>query len=153
MARRKIEEVKEVKEQEVAQDETSISDLGQLIDDYGYYNDLKKSNDKITKDLSAKIKERFSTDGLTDCEGSKYTAKISVATKTEFDEDKLLDIVKGLSPDYRSRLIITKEVVDIELLERMITNEEIQPVIFQPAQVTTTTTKLLCNKIKRGGKE
>lgn len=141
------EESAEIKEEQKNEDS-----LSQLIDDFGYYNELKKQNGKIAEDLNNKIKEEFSNQNITDYEGEKYSAKISVQTSIKFDEEKLLQIVDSLPDDYRSRLVMTKRVVDIDLLERMITNNEIQANIFQPAQVTNRVTKLLCNKIKKGNK-
>ena len=153
MARKNFEKKEDAVETvETKQEEVAKDSLAQLIDDFGYYNDLKKSNEKIAKDLNNKIKEEFSNEGLSDYEGDKYVAKLSVSTSVSFDEEKLLAIVDSLPDDYRSRLVITKRIVDIELLERMITNNEIQANIFQPAQVTSTVTKLLCNKIKKGTK-
>lgn len=154
MARKNFEKQEEVKEvEEVKEGETVAKDeLAELIDNFGYYNELKKSNGKIAEDLNNKIKEEFSLQGIKDYEGSKYSAKISEQTSINFDEQKLLEIVDSLPDDYRSRLIITKRIVDIELLERMITNNEIKPTLFQPAQVIKKVTKLLCNKIKRGDK-
>lgn len=147
---KKEEVVEEVKVEEVKKENVIDDPLAQLIDDFGYYNDLKKSNGKIAEDLNNKIKEEFSNQNITDYEGSKYSAKISKSVSVKFDEEKLLEIVDSLPYDYRSRLIMTKKVVDIDLLERMITNNEIQANIFQPAQVTNTVTKLICNKVKKG---
>ena len=156
MARKNFEKTEDEIKIVEAQDENppvaNQDSLAQLIDNFGYYNELKKTNGKIAEELNSKIKEEFSNQNITDYEGEKYSAKISVQTNVKFDEEKLLAIVDSLPHDYRSRLIMTKRVVDIELLERMIVNNEIQANIFQPAQVTNTVTKLLCNKIKKGNK-
>lgn len=149
MARKiiKTDEI-EIKKEENQQENQEV-DLSVLIDDYGHYNDLKKTNEKIANELNAKIKDEFSIRNISDYDGNNYSAKLSVRQKFSFDEERLLHIVKSLPLDYRTRLIYTKELVDIELLERMIINGEISPELFVDAQVVTTTYSLISKKKKK----
>lgn len=78
-------------------------------------DDLKKvasrQNEEIKQIMSTNDLETFETD-------NGYTARYTVSTRTNIDEDKLLTTLKALN-DLPDNLIKTKQYVDMDVLENL----------------------------------
>lgn len=108
-------------------------------------NEIKKSVEKIVKDLGPKIKEAMNVIGETEFTHDGITAKVSESTSYSMNEEKLLDICKELNIE---GLIKTKEYVDEQYLETLIYNKEVDAKILEPAKQASTTYKLLVKGAK-----
>jgi hypothetical protein len=96
-------------------------DLGGMIDDY---KSGKDEESKIKKKISAlgdEIKRIMTSNKLDNFSSDKWTAKVTVTQKEDFNELKAIDILKdNLSKEDLSTVIKTKEYIDDDALEKLV---------------------------------
>lgn len=125
------------------QEEKQENNLDTLIDEYFEANKIKLEKDKIVKANGTKIKDELASKGIDEYSSNNHTAKLSVSTSMEYDDEKLLKIIKSLPSELSSKLIDTVEIVNLEKFERLIITGEIKATQFKDAEVEKKTTRLL----------
>lgn len=123
--------------------------LDTLINKYFANNKQKTLYTNLTKEQGTLIKDELKNRKLTSYTTDEVVATISISKSFEYDDDKLLEIAESLPEDYKARLIDTVRVVNLELLERMISNNEIKADIFNDALSEKVTEKLLVKPVKK----
>ncbi len=122
--------------------------LEQTIDQYEQANRLKNDYTKEAKKLGDSIKAEFSARGLTEYSSDDYTASISTTTKTDFNEDYAIEIIRrefeagNISEEVKAKIIRTKEYIDDDALEAVIYSnpnfgQEIKKAFVEKAPVVT----------------
>lgn len=134
--------VSTVAETKKSESDVKELDINKLVDDYFTYNTEKKKYTDLTKTNGEKIKEYLVKNKLTEVNSSKHKASISSSDSVEYDDEKLLKLVKALPEDISSQIIQTVEVVNLEKFERLLVEGKITAKQFSDAEVTKTTVKL-----------
>lgn len=119
----------------------SYGEMKQIVDDY------KKPIEEANKEIKSIMSER----GLSNFESGGFKAKYSVSVSEDFDETKLIDVIKDtLEPGELKQLgiIKTKEYVDMEVLENAIYNGIIPASKLQSCKTRKETPRLTITKIK-----
>lgn len=122
-----------------------IKDLGELVE--RYYN-LKSEMDSYKKQVDTdnlEIKKIMSSANLNDFGVNDLVAHYKVITTENFDEVKLLKLLKQLGI---TRCIKTKEYVDMDVLEDCIYNGELDAVELQDCKIVKTQERLIVSKKK-----
>ena len=134
--------VSTVAETKKSESDTKELDIKKLVDDYFTFNSEKKKYTDLTKVNGEKIKNYLTKNKLTEFDSGKHKASISSSDSIEYDDEKLLKLVKALPEDISSQIIQTVEVVNLEKLERLLVEGKITTKQFSDAEVTKTTVKL-----------
>lgn len=116
--------------------------LSKIIDDYFEANKIKKEQDNIVKTNGNIIKEQLAARGITEFNSGAHKASISKSETIEYDEIKLLKLVKELPDDLQEQLVEKIEIVNMEKLERLVIEGKIETKQFQDAEVRKITSKL-----------
>lgn len=104
--------------------------LNQLVEEFGFNKTELESYKKIVDKLNSEIKSLMSDSSLNDFESEHYVAKYTESKRESFDEDKMLEVLK--SNESASKVIKTKEYVDMDELEKAIYSGEIpQEILVQ----------------------
>ena len=104
--------------------------LNQLVEEFGFNKTELESYKKIVDKLNSEIKSLMSDSSLNDFESEHYVAKYTESKRESFDEDKMLEVLK--SSESASKVIKTKEYVDMDELEKAIYSGEItQEILVQ----------------------
>lgn len=104
--------------------------LNQLVEEFGFNKTELESYKKIVDKLNSEIKSLMSDSSLNDFESEHYVAKYTESRRESFDDDKLLEVLK--SSESASKVIKTKEYVDMDELEKAIYSGEIpQEILVQ----------------------
>lgn len=124
---------------------TNKEQLNELLPKYSMNKIELDSYKKICDRDNTLIKELMKEEDIENYDCGTHTAKISVQQRQSMNEDKLLDTIKSLN---RLDLIKTKEYVDMDLLEKAMYNNEIQPTEIQSCMITkeVRTLKVMRNK-------
>lgn len=97
--------------------------LDKLVNDYQdgklREKDLKQCNETLNK----QIKKLFLDNDFTEHETDRYVAKMSITQKTDFNEEKAIQILKEkVDADVYNKIVKTKEYIDEDALENCIYN-------------------------------
>lgn len=93
------------------------------------FDPLKKAVDAAAK----KIKERMLSDKVDEVEVNGKRAYITVVEKTEFNDDKAIEILREtLEPELFARCVKTKEYLDEDELNSLIYDKTIDAAILAP---------------------
>ena len=103
---------------------TNTEQLKEIIPQYAFNKNEMDSYKKLCDRDNAIIKSIMSEEKIDTFDTGNYTAKMSIQNRQTMNEDKLMEIIKDMD---RFDLIRTKEYVDMDLLEKAIYNEEINP--------------------------
>ena len=120
-----------------------MEELKNLAEEYFKNNEIKKSVEKVVKDLGPKIKTMIHSLGVTEKEVDGLKISLRKSQRKTMNQDKLLEICKGLN---QPNLIKTKEYVDEEVLETLIYNNIIKADQIEPAMEITETEALYVTK-------
>lgn len=134
--------VSTVAETNKSESDSKELDINKLVDDYFVYNAEKKKYTDLTKVNGEKIKEYLTKNKLTEIDSGKHKANISSSDSVEYDDEKLLKLVKALPEDISSQIIQTVEVVNLEKFERLLVEGKITAKQFSDAEVIKTTVRL-----------
>lgn len=96
--------------------------LNKLITEYAENKSKLDVYKKLCDTENSKIKEIMLDNDLKSHEADEYSAVITTRKKTEINEDKLIDELKQLGITH---LIKTKEVVDMDELEKSLYSGEV----------------------------
>lgn len=124
--------------------------LKNLINDYADKNKLFNSVKKEVDRLKTDIKTSMSEMKLTDFATGDYIATVSTVTKESFDEELLVNFVKGLGI---RGAVKKKEYVDMDVLEKAIYNGRISPEQLIEMERCKNSTSYQTLKIKKNKKE
>lgn len=101
---------------------TNEKTLDELIESY-YGNKLElDSYKKLCDTENEQIKQKMSEKEIDTYEANDLTAKITIQHRVNFNEEKLLEVVKSAG---LNDLVKTKEYVDMDALESAIYNDRI----------------------------
>ena len=139
---------------EKPKDDKSTSDL--LFNMIPIYDSLNQRYKELGRELEENkkiIKDAMANYNLSSYEVGSITAKFKTQTKTDFDESKVMEILKVVLkniPELLNTIIKTKQYVDYDELESAIYNGYIEASVLKPAQVTKSHTVLTIVKTKKG---
>ena len=123
--------------------------LNTLIDNAFDTKEHLKTYKKEESKLVGEIKKRMTEADIKNHVTSRAEASISTVEKFSFDDDKLMDLVKSLTDKKLiSKLIRTKEYVDMDALENAIYHGDLSAGDLEPAQIKTETVRLSIKKVK-----
>lgn len=120
--------------------------LQKIVDDYGDCNEQVKKLKKGMEDVNHEIKTIMCRESLDDFTTDKFVAKYQVIKKKDFDEDKLLGVVKSKwkeeHGEEKNPYIKTVEVLDIEALTKAVYAGDFDVQAVKDCEVITETERL-----------
>ncbi len=127
-----------------------MKDLGTLLNKLTQIKELNKKNKDIEKDLVNETKTILEEQGISKGQYDGIKVDYKEVVKLSIDEDKQLSIIKQLAKSNPAILdcIITKEVVDENILEDLIYTGIIDPTDLQPAMIETKSKRLTVKRVK-----
>lgn len=127
-----------------------MKDLGTLLNKLTQIKELNKKNKDIEKDLVNETKTVLEEQGISKGQYDGIKVDYREIVKLSIDEDKQLSILKQLAKSNPTILdcIITKEVVDENILEDLIYTGIIDPADLQPAMIETKSKRLTVKRVK-----
>lgn len=127
-----------------------MKDLGTLLNKLTQIKELNKKNKDIEKDLVNETKAILEEQGISKGQYDGIKVDYKEVSKLSIDEDKQLSIIKQLAESNPTILdcIITKEVVDENILEDLIYTGIIDPTDLQPAMIETKSKRLTVKRVK-----
>ena len=127
-----------------------MKDLGTLLNKLTQIKELNKKNKDIEKDLVNETKIILEEQGISKGQYDGIKVDYKEVVKLSIDEDKQLSIIKQLAKSNPTILdcIITKEVVDENILEDLIYTGIIDPTDLQPAMIETKSKRLTVKRVK-----
>ena len=127
-----------------------MKDLGTLLNKLTQIKELNKKNKDIEKDLVNETKTILEEQGISKGQYDGIKVDYKEVVKLSIDEDKQLSIIKQLAESNPAILdcIITKEVVDENILEDLIYTGIIDPTDLQPAMIETKSKRLTVKRVK-----
>ena len=127
-----------------------MKDLGTLLNKLTQIKEINKKNKDIEKDLVNETKTVLEEQGISKGQYDGIKVDYKEVVKLSIDEDKQLSIIKQLAKSNPTILdcIITKEVVDENILEDLIYTGIIDPTDLQPAMIETKSKRLTVKRVK-----
>lgn len=127
-----------------------MKDLGTLLNKLTQIKELNKKNKDIEKDLVNETKTVLEEQGISKGQYDGIKVDYREVVKLSIDEDRQLSILKQLAKSNPTILdcIITKEVVDENILEDLIYTGIIDPTDLQPAMIETKSKRLTVKRVK-----
>ena len=120
--------------------------LKEIIDRYGKEKAELDEKKKVVDADNAKIKELMTSDNLENAVGDEYKATCKTIVSENFNEDKLLILIKEMKVP---GIIKTKEYVDMEELESAIYNGEVDATKLASCKERKETLRLTVSRIKK----
>lgn len=120
-----------------------MEELKNLAEEYFKNNEIKKSVEKVVKDIGPKIKTIIHSLGVTEKEVDGLKISLRKSQRKSMNEERLLEICKKLN---QPNLIKTKEYVDEEVLETLIYNNIISASDIESAMDVVETEALYVTK-------
>ena len=131
---------------------TPLEYLEQLVPQYGINKSELDSYKKICDKESKELKELLINNDLDTFTAGGFTVTKSVQKRESLNEEKLIQILKDSGIDC-SKLIKTKEYIDMDALESALYNSEIPEEIVWKMDDCTTVKELTTLRIKASKKE
>lgn len=127
-----------------------MKDLGTLLNKLTQIKELNKKNKDIEKDLVNETKAILEEQGISKGQYDGIKVDYKEVSKLSIDEDKQLSIIKQLAESNPTILdcIVTKEIVDENILEDLIYTGIIDPTDLQPAMMETKSKRLTVKRVK-----
>lgn len=127
-----------------------MKDLGTLLNKLTQIKEINKKNKDIEKNLVNETKTILDEQGISKGQYDGIKVDYKEVVKLSIDEDKQLNIIKQLAESNPAILdcIITKEVVDENILEDLIYTGIIDPTDLQPAMIETKSKRLTVKRVK-----
>nr|DAE93679.1 MAG TPA: hypothetical protein [Caudoviricetes sp.] len=97
-----------------------MSELTTLVPKYAEAKKLENDSKKTATKLGNDIKAEFANQNLDSFSAGGYTVTMSISTRDEMLEDKMIDFVKSTGIE---GIVKTKEYIDTDELEKALYNE------------------------------
>lgn len=124
--------------------------IGAIIDECKDYKDQYNALKKKSEPLETQIKDYARQNGLDTIKSNNWQANISVTPKTEFNEEKAIDILKlTLDKKVLNKIVKKKEYIDEDALEKAIYNGDVDASSLASCTIQKEpTVRLTIGKIK-----
>ena len=124
--------------------------ISAIIDECKDYKDQYNALKKKSEPLETQIKDYARQNGLDTIKSNNWQANISVTPKTEFNEEKAIDILKlTLDKKVLNKIVKKKEYIDEDALEKAIYNGDVDASSLASCTIQKEpTVRLTIGKIK-----